>query len=428
MIRHTLTLIANRWRSNLWLAFALLLAFGLGWYMMDYFFVQAYNRMMPAGRDTRGVWQVQVAELPASSADYSAAAADSARRLDNHYRLLERLAAYPGVTAVAVSEDCASLPYTLCMNGNKWRNPDDPDRHTSGMCVWADPSTDFPAVFAHRDTEGRVVSSADYPWDGPNPALISRGMAVALFGSAAEARGRLMVDGDSVSYRVQGVIEDVKRFDNRVPWHFVILATRPGPKNLANLNYLIRTDGSLPAARFAEEFRERMSRELRVGNFYLRALTSMDAIKAATASTLGTTYDNRTRLSLMVFLGVNIVLCVMGSFWYRVRLRRGEIGLRMALGATRREVRLSMIREGLCLLVLAMLPALLIEAHLVFLDFLEVPGGDIPAGYLPANLPLRFLVANGLAFLLMAALIILAVWVPSSRAAELEPAEALGCE
>ena len=47
-----------------------------------------------------------------------------------------------------------------------------------------------------------------------------------------------------------------------------------------------------------------MSRELRVGNFYLKRLTSYERIKADTDYSFGVTYDYRVRMALMAFLGL----------------------------------------------------------------------------------------------------------------------------
>ena len=131
------------------------------------------------------------------------------------------------------------------------------------------------------------------------------------------------------------------------------------------------------------------------------------------------------RMALMAFLGLNILLCVMGTFWYRVRMRRGEIGLRMAIGSPREEIRSQMAREGICLLLMATPLALLIEAQFVMVGFLDIPKGTLPELYWPAILPLRFLLVNILTWILLAIVILLAVWLPASKAAEMEPAEAL---
>ncbi|UQT36148.1 hypothetical protein M5E82_12060 [Parabacteroides distasonis] len=44
--------LMNRWRSNVWVCVELLLAFCLAWYMVDYFFVEIYNRSLPPGATT----------------------------------------------------------------------------------------------------------------------------------------------------------------------------------------------------------------------------------------------------------------------------------------------------------------------------------------------------------------------------------------
>jgi putative ABC transport system permease protein len=49
----------------------------------------------------------------------------------------------------------------------------------------------------------------------------------------------------------------------------------------------------------------------------------------------------------------------------------------------------------------------------------------LPEHYWPAILPLRFLLVNILTWILLAIVILLAVWLPASKAAEMEPAEAL---
>lgn len=53
------------------------------------------------------------------------------------------------------------------------------------------------------------------------------------------------------------------------------------------------------------------------------------------------------------------------------------------------------------------------------------PQRTLPEHYWPAILPLRFLLVNILTWILLAIVILLAVWLPASKAAEMEPAEAL---
>ena len=385
--------LMNRWRSNVWVCVELLLAFCLAWYMVDYFFVEIYNRSLPSGRGYANVWQVEMGLLPETSPDYRAAESDSIAMLGNYERIKDRLRDYPGVQAMGAASGCYSTPYTGCYYGIGLANAADTSKREAVMRYEIDPTTDFLSVFNHSYAkDGRPVSTSDFDWGDPRAIVTTR---------------------------------MVERFDNSLPQGAAFLAIRPSAEEIPEMNYFIRIDPAVAGPRFADTFREKMSRELRVGNFYLKRLTSYDRIKADTDYSFGVTYDYRVRMALMAFLGLNILLCVMGTFWYRVRMRRGEIGLRMAIGSPREEIRSQMAREGICLLLMATPLALLIEAQFVMVGFLDIPKGTLPEHYWPAILPLRFLLVNILTWILLAIVILLAVWLPASKAAEMEPAEAL---
>ncbi len=425
--------LMNRWRSSLSVGLELLLVFCLAWFLMDYFFVEGYNRSLPAGRSCKNVWLVELGLLPENAREYVAAESDSANLPLHYARVLERLRAYPGVTGAGASYNCASLPYSPCYNGKRIRNVADTARTIGCMAMWFDPATDFLAVFAHRRAaDGQLVSTTDFDWGDPRAVLITRQMERTLFGEAS-AVGKLITDEDdpadnTAHRRVAGVLEDVKRLDNDLPRGVILFPKRPDPAEIPEMNYFIRTDGTASDARFAAAFMERMSRELRVGNFFLKRLTPYHRYKADMEYAFGTTYEYRTRLALLAFLCVNILLCVIGTFWYRVRTRRGEIGLRRAIGSGSGQVRGMLFREGIVLLMMVTPFALLIEAQVMLAGLVDLPYGPqivLPDNYWPAMMPLRFLLVNAAVWLLLAAAILAGIWLPATRAAEMEPAEAL---
>ena len=57
-------------------------------------------------------------------------------------------------------------------------------------------------------------------------------------------------------------------------------------------------------------------------------------------------------------------LAVIGTFWFHVSRRRAELGLRMAMGSTRASILGLVMGEGLMLLTIATVPALLICVNL----------------------------------------------------------------
>ncbi len=106
--------LINRWRSSLSVCLELLLVFCLAWFLLDYFFVESYNRSLPVGRSYDGVWLVEMGLLPENAREYVAAESDSVNLPVHYARILERLCAYPGVSKVGASYGCASLPYSPC--------------------------------------------------------------------------------------------------------------------------------------------------------------------------------------------------------------------------------------------------------------------------------------------------------------------------
>ena len=107
---HAAKQLINTWRSNIGIFVELILVLGVAWYMVDYFFVQLYNRHLPAGRSIDDTYVLRVASLPESDPAYQVAEADSAAMEANLRRVVERVKAYPGVQVVGISYDCGSQP------------------------------------------------------------------------------------------------------------------------------------------------------------------------------------------------------------------------------------------------------------------------------------------------------------------------------
>jgi ABC-type antimicrobial peptide transport system permease subunit len=131
----------------------------------------------------------------------------------------------------------------------------------------------------------------------------------------------------------------------------------------------------------------------------------------------GNERKTKIKLSLTGFMLVNVFFGIIGTFWLRTQSRRSEIGLRVALGSSRRSLYRYMTTEGLILLVLT-LPIILIFV-----------GNLALAGLLPTDrLPFvfwRFAAAGGAAYLLLVVMIWLGIRIPARRAARIAPADAL---
>ena len=119
--------------------------------------------------------------------------------------------------------------------------------------------------------------------------------------------------------------------------------------------------------------------------------------------------DVKIRIAALGFFLLNILMGVIGTFWIRTQQRRSEMGLRLALGSTRANLRILLIGEGI-------VPSAVINANLAIMGILT--------DTMPAT-AMRFLVVQSIVFVLIVIMIVIGVCLPAHQVMKIEPAEAL---
>jgi ABC-type antimicrobial peptide transport system permease subunit len=433
MLKSIFIQLWNRKQSNIWIVLELLLVFCLIWYIVDYLFVLNYNYHIPDYRNTRHTWQINLSEYPPEQPEYRAEENEPEAKRANYARILQVIKNYPGVEAVSVSF-FNSTPGSGGWRGGGYITPNDTITSVQCQMITIDPDQDFFRVFGYTSGQGKKpVSVQDFDWTNTHAIIISQSVADQLFPNSS-AIGKEMATGRNSNvppYIVAGIVDDTKRFDYERPQNTVYLPLRLGPDNLQRAEISIRIHSSIADSRFQETFKKEMANTLQTGNFYLKNLVSYDQIKENTKTLFGLTNEVRIRIWLMTFFLLNILLCVIGTFWYRVNTRREEIGLRKSIGSSKNAIRNNMLREGLCLLTVAFLPAMIIEYQFVRtgqMTTLVGKGWNMLGNYLPDRTFLRFLITNGITWIVMAVVVLSAIWLPARKAAEMAPADALHYE
>lgn len=344
---------------------------------------------------------VITAGVRVSSQDYP----DAPQRVAFFTRYVDAVRALPGVQAVGLT---SHLPLRH-RGGNYYvRRSGDDERMTM------DRSADFRVVLPGyfetmrmRLVAGRDLADSDTA-DRPRVTVISQSLAAKMFPGENPIGQTLIVDlGQPIPHEIVGIVGDARLREIRSdPFHAMYMSLRQAPQPAM---YLAVRTASDPGALVGP------MRDL---------LRRMDAtVPLAEPSTLSAIVDEAlasariVTVALGLFAAVALALALVGLYGvlaYYVAQHQREIGVRMALGASARDVLSMVLGRGLALTAIGLAAGL---------------AGALLAGRVLSALLYQTTPADPLTFVLVAALFVavstLACLLPAWRAARVNPVDAL---
>jgi len=255
---------------------------------------------------------------------------------------------------------------------------------------------------------GRELTAEDVEAGG---VLIDTDFARRLFGST-DVAGRRMRFGEDREWRpIVGVIDELRLGgvdDSMGDGALLYPLDREAPPRY--LDFIVRTANPAELAASVRGVFHDVDDALPL----LNLLTAQDAVREATVRP-------RFLVLLMTILAAVALslagLGIYGVLAYAVSRRRREIGIRIALGAASGQLRARIVGWGSAVagvgVVLGLTVAMLLDDLAASLLF----------GIRPGDVTTRFLVVTS-----VAAVTVLACWIPSRRAARVDPLEALRAE
>ncbi|MDR0972836.1 MAG: ABC transporter permease [Prevotellaceae bacterium] len=411
MIRILFKQIWNERKTNTWLWAELLLVFVALWVVVDWTYVNVHTWVQPLGFDIEDTYLVQIS---VKTADNPTFRPDGERMTgQDAVDIVERLRREPEVEAVGYGLN--AFPYNgsnsfsqLAQDSVRW------SVHVRNV------SPDFFRIFRYENIDGSGYQSLVEALE-EDKLIVSENLWPERYPDGKNLLGQgFYVGGDTTQlYSVAAVTRQVRYDDFSIGDTYFLrlfpesnLASLPASQ-MSFIEFYLRVKAGTPAGYAKRLLRE--SPRINVGNCYIESVRSFDDIRESYM--LGRINALKNRVFIMAFLLVNIFLGVIGTFWYRTQQRRGELGLRMALGSSRRQLYNNLIGEGLLLLGLSALPALLICFNIGYADLVGAWqmewGGS------------RFVIGTSLTLLLMALMIIGAIAYPASQAMKTQPADAL---
>jgi predicted permease len=287
-------------------------------------------------------------------------------------------------------------------------------RHANMLAVGRDylPALETPLL------QGRLFDRRDSVPDAEKVAIINETLARKLRPDGS-ALGCLVLWGlvefgywCPDVYRVVGVVTDLPGIQDREASFQMYVPA--GPDDVPLYFYL-----HVRGREAVETLRSQMVREIHRVDPYIPVLsvTTLAEIRDNDSIIYGARFNARLALAAGV---VALFLAALGIYaikGYMVASRTSEIGIRMAMGATRRSIMAMILREGLVRTAVALLAGLLLGLAVARV------GASQLYGISPVD-PISIVVT----VVLLGAASLLAGYIPARRAAKIDPMEALRCE
>ena len=395
MIRHLFTLMWNRKRANGLLMLEMVLAFVVLFVVGSVGVFNWNNYRAPLGFAYKQVWEVTMS--PGNQ--------PGREQFATLQRVLQRLRSTPGVVSVARHSE--NTPFSFNDNSTEFRVKDGADKRKVGAEFYY-VGPELHDVMDLHLVAGRWFDRRDEAAGRRQPMVITELMQAKLFpGGRASAVGQTLLDNDNDAYEVVGVISAYRARGELAELYPAVLAY-VGPQDTTHawFNPMVRVRPGSGAA-----LEKRLGDDIR-------------AVSGGWASTITSLPEQRlTQLKfrltppailavICVFLLVNVALGLFGVLWLNINQRRGELGVRRAMGATGAAISRQVVGEILVLTTFGLLFGLLVAVQFPLLGVFDVP---------PGVYGMAMLLATGVLYVLAAGCAL----YPSRLAAAIQPAVAL---
>jgi putative ABC transport system permease protein len=379
VLNHIFKLIWKKKKSNFLMMLEIFVSFLILFAVWSLSVYTYRNYVTPAGLSTDRVWAVYL-QFNTDS--------DSLRRI-NCDLVSQYLKGNRGIESFAFSS--SNLPFGFSTMNNQFEY--------GGKSVMSDNlavSADYPSVLGIQMLSGRWFTAADTVGSG-KPVVITRRLAAELFGKEEPIGKRISTDR-----RVVGVVDYFRHKSSFQADENALFE----PMNIWDNDLLVKVAPGTDA-----EFEAQLARSIqKLGKDWTVEIQHLDNMKS--------TQDKTILIPILILFGVcgflvfNVGLGLFGVLFQNISRRRGEIGIRRAVGATKKQIMRYFISETLVIATFGVALGVFFAVQIPLLNVFDVEGSVYFWGIVLATLSIY-----GIA--------VLCAFYPSRQAAVIYPAVAL---
>ena len=333
MFKHLFKLIWNKKKQNFLLMSEMFVSFLVIFAVFTLMVYYYNNYKKPIGLEYKDLWVVNYNNT------YDTKNTDS---LNTFYEnLRQTIKSMPQVKEVSFCSD--NVPFSQ----NQWTG----DVHYKNATKGADnyvADDNYQKALGIKILEGRWFNKADAV-ARTQPVIISDDLKDKLFGSE-DAIGKLVGTEDKkFNLRVIGVIQGVKAKGDYSPAGAAIYKrTDTGSyRNLGKMMIKVTPDAD---AAFEGRLYKTMANNMKDSHIEIEHMPNK-----LKSTNLFNIVPMIVTLIVACFLIINVALGLFGVLWYNINKRRGEIGLRRAIGASGQSVSSQLVYESLILATLSLI-------------------------------------------------------------------------
>lgn len=419
MIKQIFKIIWIERKINIWILLELILVFCILWFCTDYLFFTAKRYFQPQGFDIEHTYRINISTKDEGKEILSADDEEAKKKMqEDIWTIYDRIKQYQAIEYVSYSN--SAYPYS-----GSWSSTSVMQDSVKLNLQIKRITPEFFNVFKIN-----IISGTPFTWENSitgRPVIISADKN-DLFGKQNPEKVEFInrdKDNNENNDNVIGVANKSKRSEFEEYNAIGYYPMKKDDQNVARYREICIRVKPEADKNFPEQFTKDMRNQLEVGHYYLSSVTPIDEDRENYMGWTGYSDNFKSIYSISAFLIINIFLGIVGTFWFRVQSRRSEIGLRIAMGSTKGGVKRIFISETFSLLFLASLVATIICVNISIGDILKDINLPVPdRGEEKVEIVQHF-INYGITFVFLALIAFFAVWYPASRAAKIQPAEAL---
>jgi len=435
---HSLKMVWAERKSNSWILLELIVIFTILWFCSGFMYEKGKQFFEPLGFDINHTYllrfdirkNVNIEDYP-KDYDYP----------QDGLTIMDRIKKYPAIENACFSSNY-STPYQFSYRGRGILNDT-----TFYGCRYCEVTSEYFDVFRIKFQSGRpfdaneslsknytvAAPEADNSFFKDDITSLKEIINIELApGEAWTDNVKEFLKKKTVStvWKVTGVVNKIKRSEYYSYGRILFFPLSQSDLNPQNVDLCIRVKPQSDK-NFIATFRKEMNEQLKVGPFELASLTPLSESRSLF------TQDTRAKIEtiwvVILFLLVNVFLGIVGTFRFRANARRGEIGLRCALGSSKKKIQQLLLGETFMILLIASIPATILALNIQLYGIVSKLGISIlentnmveNAANSKHSTTLLNLITYLITFVMMFVIIWLGTWYPAQKASKIQPAEAL---